>query len=239
MDAPNPPCPVWDKTIIDPKMLTGMNKFYPHGNLQMRLKKIAIFIMIKMKLDPNDSKSTTTKEGERSEMWTLEKLNTIEINTSSKRKIKSTSVKNIEDTENDTENVDDLLDNNDESKNDTIEGKIDTIEGKIDSNYNENNTPKILNNSNSCTNDEKYLTPGWIKSALKGESLNTEGKLQFLGYKIIEGDYFFKFSDSINSMYNFVTNGSKLTNFMRKLKKFSEVTVKKVTERGFPSYLKI
>ena len=91
----------------------------------------------------------------------------------------------------------------------------------------------LLNNSSSTTNDEKKLTPGWIKSALKGESFNDEGKLQFLGFKIIEGDYFFKFSDSINSMYNFVINCSKLNNLMRKLKKFSIVTVKKSYRKGF------
>ena len=37
MEAPNPPCPVWDETIINPKMFTGMNKAYPHGNIQMLL----------------------------------------------------------------------------------------------------------------------------------------------------------------------------------------------------------
>ena len=54
MEAPNPPCPVWDETIINSKMFTGMNKAYAHGNIQTRLKKLVTFIMVKMKLDPND-----------------------------------------------------------------------------------------------------------------------------------------------------------------------------------------
>ena len=104
MEAPNPPCPVWDETIINPKMFTGMNKAYPHGNIQMRLKKLVTFIMVKMKLDPNDSKE-----------------NNLELNNSSNQKLNlSTTVKNIENNKlEDTEDVDHLLDIKDELKNDT------------------------------------------------------------------------------------------------------------------------
>ena len=179
-----------------------------------------------MNLDQNDSKNS--KEGEANETWTFEKLKNLDLNGSSKRNDKDNQ-QNLPHEQSQGHASDTFF--QEESENGTYGQDENNFEPDNEQfQNNERHTPK---NGNVRPNYDMSLTPGWIKSSLQNNTVDYEGKIQLVGNKVIEGETFFKFSDSSHSMYNFRSNGDDLNAIIKSLDKYSIITVKKCYRQGF------